>query len=389
MGKNFNNKNNDFNVETFAKDIYFIACRTPIAAERELRLTIIANSNAGGFTIKKRGVKHSEELKRTIEIAAAMPQRRCVPSETAKRFGGELGAFGLVKTSAPGTSRLFETAASAENITAELLKEAAAHREAADKPFFLVISAGGDGTTLEIFSNFYKEPETHKNDFVFLRLPMGTGNDGADAQTLETALSFLLKPRKIQFTSAITLKTSNPNKGPFFAFNILSVGLDAFVTHSTNKMKNLLPGDSYKLWVDIAALFYNKIYNVGLMEVRAYDKAGSSVQKFRDRALLLAVGAGGRRTYGAGNNILPDERNVCMIREMPLLRKLSLKGKVARGTHTESPETLSFSANSIRFIAENPILAQMDGETVLLEPNDFPAVIELSEPVIPVLSRGQ
>jgi hypothetical protein len=34
---------------------------------------------------------------------------------------------------------------------------------------------------------------------------------------------------------------------------------------------------------------------------------------------------------------------------------------------------------------EYPILAQMDGETVLLQKEDFPVAIELSEPMIPVL----
>jgi hypothetical protein len=31
----------------------------------------------------------------------------------------------------------------------------------------------------------------------------------------------------------------------------------------------------------------------------------------------------------------------------------------------------------------------MDGETVLLEKKDFPAAIELSEPLIPVLGRHE
>jgi hypothetical protein len=31
------------------------------------------------------------------------------------------------------------------------------------------------------------------------------------------------------------------------------------------------------------------------------------------------------------------------------------------------------------------MLAQMDGEAILLQPEDFPAVIELTDPVIPVL----
>jgi hypothetical protein len=44
-----------------------------------------------------------------------------------------------------------------------------------------------------------------------------------------------------------------------------------------------------------------------------------------------------------------------------------------------------FNAHRIEFCGLYPILAQMDGESVLLKREDFPAVIELTEPVIPVL----
>jgi diacylglycerol kinase family enzyme len=153
-------------------------------------------------------------------------------------------------------------------------------------------------------------------------------------------------------------------------------------------MKGRLPGDSYKLWLDAASLFYNKIYRVGIMEARAYDRDGNAAARFREKALLLAVGASGRRSYGAGNKILPDDRNVCIMREMPLFRKIVVKGLVAGGRHTDCPEVLLFSAVSVKFICEYPILAQLDGETVLLEPQDFPAAIEVSPPVIPVLDTG-
>jgi hypothetical protein len=39
----------------------------------------------------------------------------------------------------------------------------------------------------------------------------------------------------------------------------------------------------------------------------------------------------------------------------------------------------------VEFSSVYPVLAQMDGETVLLEREDFPAAIELTEKVIPVL----
>jgi diacylglycerol kinase family enzyme len=170
------------------------------------------------------------------------------------------------------------------------------------------------------------------------------------------------------------------------AFNILSVGLDAFVTHMTNRMKGTLPGDSYKLWVDIAALLYDRIYPVGPINVRAWD-AGGETQNFREKLLLCAVGAGGRRSYGSHKMILPDERNVCAVRQMPLLRKIALKGLFTTGAHVNKPESILFSANRVELSGEHPVLAQMDGETVLLEREDFPLSIELTEAVIPVLRR--
>jgi diacylglycerol kinase family enzyme len=150
-------------------------------------------------------------------------------------------------------------------------------------------------------------------------------------------------------------------------------------------MKGKLPGDFYKLWVDIAALLYDRLYTVGPLNVRALDGQGGEVRSFREKLLLLAVGISGHRTYGSQKKILPDDRNVCAIRQMSLLRKLALKGLFANGTHIDKPEAILFNAHRIEFSGEYPILAQMDGETVLLQKEDFPAVMELTESVIPVL----
>jgi diacylglycerol kinase family enzyme len=253
--------------------------------------------------------------------------------------------------------------------------------------FFLIITAGGDGTSLEVQSALYHAPVELREHFAILRLPMGTGNDGADAAELDGALDLLIRPVDLVKARALRLLTAGSGKGPFLAFNILSVGLDAFVTHMTNKMKGRLPGDSYKLWVDIAALFYDRVYTVGPLDVRALDEEGREVPggKFRRDILLLAVGASGRRTYGSRKKILPDDRNVCALNQMPLLRKLALKGLFNTGTHIDKPEAALFNASRVEFSGLHPILAQMDGETVLLGPEDFPAVIELTPPVIPVL----
>ena len=103
---------------------------------------------------------------------------------------------------------------------------------------------------------------------------------------------------------------------------------------------------------------------------------------------MLAMGASGHRTYGSQQNILPDDRNVCAIKQMPLFRKLAMKSKVTKGKHVDNPEVFILNAHRLEFSGKHPILAQMDGETILLQPEDFPAVMEITAPVIPLLKAG-
>jgi diacylglycerol kinase family enzyme len=359
--------------EEFARFVSEICAHTPLERERPLSWIIIANPRAGGFTIRSRWKKHRALLREySLGLEKAPLHPRAAPA-----FGS-----GLALTDRRG---------SAAAITQGLIDReapAALARGPGERPLFLIITAGGDGTSLEVLSSLYHAPEEVRSLFAVLRLPMGTGNDGADARELDKALDFLIHDPVIRFQRALTLSASTPGKGPFLAFNILSVGLDAFVTHMTNKMKGRLPGDSYKLWVDLAALFYDRIYRVGFADIRALDEEGKETRAFREKLLLLAVGASGRRTYGSNKRILPDERNVCVVRQMPLLRKLALKGLFNTGEHVNKKEAILFNARRVEFSCEYPLLAQMDGETVLLEKQDFPAAIGLSAPLLQVLGRG-
>jgi len=378
----------------FAESLAEICAYSLVAPGRPLRWVIIANPSAGGFVIPSRWRKSRRALEECRMAARLNPPRKeCAPAKTAGEFdtgsaaGTTLAVCGLVPTTEPG---------SAVEITKVLVNEInTALNKAPDLqavPFYLLITAGGDGTSLEALSALYHASAAVRANIAVLRLPMGTGNDGADSPWLARALELLIKPSRIELTPAVRLIPAADgdakSKGPFLAFNILSVGLDAFVTHMTNKMKGKLPGDFYKLWVDIAALLYDRLYTVGPLNVRALDGQGGEVRSLHEKILLLAVGVSGHRTYGSQKKILPDDRNVCAIRQMPLLRKLALKGLFAKGTHIDKPEAILFNAHRIEFSGEYPILAQMDGETVLLQKEDFPAVMELTEPVIPVLKKG-
>jgi len=367
-------------LQFFAESLAEICAHSLVAHNRPLRWLVIANPTAGGYVMRSRWKKCCQILEACRQAARANPLRaNCVPAMSAM-FAG------CVPTERPG---------SAADITKALVDMAdSAATAASSAPFYLLITAGGDGTSLEALSVLYDAPAAVRARIAVLRLPMGTGNDGADSPDLARALNLLIQPSRVEYTPALRLipapggpAASGPDgsKNPYLAFNILSVGLDAFVTHMTNKMKGKLPGDFYKLWVDIASLLYDSLYTVDFLDVKALDAQGKEVRSFREKLLLLAVGASGHRTYGSQKKILPDDRNVCALKQMPLLRKLALKGLFATGTHIDKPESILFTAHRVEFSGHYPMLAQMDGETVLLQREDFPAAIELTEPVIPVL----
>ncbi|MCL1813599.1 MAG: diacylglycerol kinase [Treponema sp.] len=368
-----------------------ILAHSLVAPGKPLRWTIIANPSAGGFTINKRWKKHRDALNKTLEKARNNPLRSdACPSvfsktrdnhqQSSEDSKGKLGIYGLVSTTGPGN---------AAEISKALLQEMAEEKD----PFYLFITAGGDGTSLEVLQTLYQAPSALLSRLVIIRLPLGTGNDGAEAWEMEDALKLFINPTGIKTNCGIKLSTVTgktwPNGEPLLAFNILSVGLDAFVTHMTNKMKGKLPGDSYKLWVDIAALLYDSIYKVDFMEVRGYDEKNAEVINFKEKLLLCAMGISGKRSYGSHKMILPDDRNVCAIKQMPLFRKIMLKNLFSSGGHIGKPESILCNAVRIEITGSHPILAQMDGETVRLEKSDFPIVIELTKPIIPVLKLIQ
>jgi len=362
----------------FAESMAEICAKTQVAPGRPLRWIIITNPTAGGFTLSPYWKKHRSTLSQCVSLAKANPRREdCGPAKAA--IGPLAFAdYGLVAT---------ERAGSGMEIAGELVSEAVGTQ--GTMPFYLVIIAGGDGTSLEVLSVLFDAPEAVRSNMAVLRLPMGTGNDGADSPNLAKALDLLTKPTRVEFTPALRLLTSPDGKlasqGPFIAFNVLSVGIDAFITHMTNKMKKKSPGNFYKLWVDIAALLYDKLYTVGFLDVKALDEHGGEVLSCREKFLLIAAGVSGRRTYGSQKKILPDDRNVCTLKQMSLFRKLALKGLFATGGHVDKPEATLFNAQRLEFSGDYPLLAQMDGETVLLNREDFPATIELTAPAIPVL----
>ena len=370
-------------LKEFGSYLSEICSRGLVAEGRPIIWTIIANPKAGGFTIKSRWKSHRSMLQRSAELAAKNPLRRqSGPSLTALREGGTTGKQGLILTMHAGH---------AGQIANTVIREAASYSGVKpgdpfhpESPFYLIITAGGDGTSLDVMNSLYYAPRSVRRDFAVLRLPMGTGNDGSDFRELDKSLELLIMPSEIQHQKAIRLSTAS-NRGPFLAFNILSLGLDAFVTHMTNKMKGKLPGDSYKLWVDIAALFYDHIYKVDYSNIKSFNIEGDLIKEINEKLLLIAVGESGNRCYGAQQWILPDDRNICAVKQMSLFRKFLFKELFKNGNHADQDESILWSGHKVEYTSPHFVLAQTDGETIFLDKHDYPAVIELTEPCIPIL----
>ena len=352
----------------FAQALTDICQYSLVSPERPLRCIIIVNPAAGGFNIRSKWESRVHTLKEYRQKIRVNPQRQIYKNIILNITEGKGSASEIAKS-----------------FIDRAIKD--------PLPFYLILSAGGDGTHGEVMNAVFKAPANVRRAMAVIRLPMGTGNDGADFSDLSDALDLLLKPSHVELAPAVQLITTPKGptswKGPFLSYNICSMGLDAYVVHKTNEMKRKKPGNSYKFWVDVAALSYDKKFKVDFTDIKVIDDKNNEVHSLTEKVLLLAMGVTGKRTYGAQQRILPDRRNVCVIKQMPLIRKMAIKGHVANGTHVNCPEAIFFNAQRLEIKAQHPILAQMDGETILLKPEDFPVKMELTAPMIPLLKPGE
>ncbi len=256
---------------------------------------------------------------------------------------------------------------------------------------YLLMTAGGDGTSLELVSALMELEPALRSRFLVLRLPFGTGNDGSEGRNLTEILGRLLSPCRAESRPAIRCRAAESSgRGPFWAFNIVSFGLDAYVAHMTNRLKSAFPGDSYKLWVDLSTVLYDRVFRLAPMGIRAWDAAGDSARDFRKTCLLVAVGASGNRQYGSNKRILPDEDNVCAIFTTGFFAKLAAKGRIERGLHRGLPIVDLFRASRLELDYGERILFQADGEVLELGPADFPFRLDVEPDSYNVLrSEGE
>lgn len=280
----------------------------------------------------------------------------------------------------------------------------------------IIVTAGGDGTSLEVEYALYnaaqsepKKLEAIMNRITLLRLPLGTGNDGTDGHSIEETVELLKGPLQFKNIQAIKVypeklpteeqikacgkkpeKYCDVNyKSPWYSFNIVSLGLDAYVVYLTNAFKKHLPGNLYHLCVPISGLIYDKDFPTGTAKITFYDKAGNVTEEMTYPITLLAFGESGNRVYGGGHHILPDENNVCVVPKVTLPTLIKENHRFIDGSFIGLNLAHLRTAEKIRIEYDKAILMQCDGEVTLLTKDHFPIIIEKTEPCLRIISSNK
>jgi diacylglycerol kinase family enzyme len=368
----FGKKKLRLEIAEFAAAIGEIASRSILFQSKPVHIHVIVSPAAGFFT-RKAVIMESLSRLRMILLDAAERRPPNPLSRTQVHIAGYKG----------------HPAAIAAEITERMVLGGVVAGE--EEFFFLTL--GGDGTHLEVLGALIELPAHQLENITVFRLPLGTGNDGADAKNLVAAAAILFESDRREKVSA--LRISPIGLKPFYAFNIASLGIDAFVTRMTNRLKNCIPGDSYKLIADLSVLFYDLLYGVRPMKLETKRAGGRddalketsepSVQRFEGRYILTAMGVTGNRTYGDHKRILPDDKNLCAVENRSLLKKLRLKPLLYSGRHLGEPQVLSVKTDGLVIGYGGRIPLQTDGEACVLSPENFPCRVEVVSTELKVL----
>lgn len=246
----------------------------------------------------------------------------------------------------------------------------------------LLIACGGDGTSNEICTSLMDAGRGLLDRLKLLRLPLGTGNDVADANTFGEAYELILGSQHT--TKVGALRVRGPTGQPRYSFNIGSVGIDAYIADLTNRFKRAMPGQAYKAMVDVGSLFYEWRVRPRPMDI-ILSKGGERTRLGSLLPTMVVVGASGRRTYGSHMQVLPGAENVCVVGALSTWGKIVNKRLFFEGRHGELPVVSFYSAERVEIAYDGTIPIQLDGEAAWLSAGDFPLAFEVLDPRIRVL----
>jgi diacylglycerol kinase family enzyme len=345
-------------ISTYANGVSELTNFAREPSQEPLIVDVIVNPHAGFFKRKATLENLIRELQAKLDDLRVRLPRRKIEVNTV-HF-----------TERPGHARVI-----AEGILAKEQKA----RTGLER---LLIACGGDGTSNEICSALVNADAVLLDSLKLLRLPLGTGNDVADAATFEDAYDLILGAHQTVRTGAIVVKTAGAP--PLYSFNVASIGLDAYIVGLTNRFKRVIPGDAYKVMVDIGSLFYERRVRPGPMEVTLHDR-GTRTHIDSFVPSMVIVGISGARTYGGHMPVLPGAENVCLVAGMSVLEKIRNKKLFYQGRHGELSQVRFYRADTVEVDYHSTIPMQLDGELSWLFAESFPVTLTVLEPKIHIL----
>lgn len=235
----------------------------------------------------------------------------------------------------------------------------------------IVASFGGDGTHNQVMRAVPAGEDGTVSDVWFFRVPLGSGNDAVGISSLPEVLRMIasdLVPRWIPEVEVLSPRRT------VHAFNIASLGIDAFVTMLHHRLRKMLPGNTYRIIANLALLIYERLVGLGPIHLFTEEEDLGS----RER-VLIAFGVHGRLTYGDHIKILPTEENLCAFDRVSLRGKLRMKRLLMAGNHVHEAVTTMRKTREIRLLYRGRLPLQVDGEAEWLEEEDFPLIMRARE----------
>lgn len=269
-------------------------------------------------------------------------------------------------TSPSITGEPFVWTASPEHASKILTRSAASDQ-------LIVVSIGGDGTHNQILSTAIAGELPRLS---FARVPLGSGNDSTGIGRIDEYIRGIENGFVERQIPAVLVET---RRRRLFAFNIASIGIDAYVTALHDRWRARLPGDTYRFAADLAVLRFEN--NVGLREsqLSGTDECDTSIDFGHALRNMIVFGVDGHRTYGDHMRVLPGDENVCIIGTAGLFTKIRIKKLFFTGRHTDQPETTMARLKTLRVDYDGSLPLQVDGEAYWIAPEEFPVIFSRIE----------
>lgn len=226
------------------------------------------------------------------------------------------------------------------------------------KDNFRVYSIGGDGTLNEVVNGMAMSKSS------IGVIPSGTGND-----FIKTLIKYKnynnILIRTIEGTETL-IDLAKANQRYFI--NISSLGFDAEVAYNAKKFKK------YRLFPGLIAYILSIFYTLSSFKGQLMNIIIDGVS-YSQRNVLLAIGNG--KSYGGGILITPEADimdgylDICMVKEIGILKLLRFLPKALKGKHGAAKEVTFIKGKKISVEGDSTFIINFDGEIEKCEKAEF------------------